>query len=451
MNPLETDYDGVNDVLTKSEPDSDISECDPKELNCSSKRILFKKDNERCGEVLVGFQGNFTLVCMLCEKPFSDLTSFGSHIYSKHLSIIYEEETTAEVRLDPACDLRIGTGSHLQETLDYEVLEISPTEEGDNISEMNEQLEAETDLDESIQLDPSYDPASDDIPVKKRNNASQKIQEKEDFLCVLCCGLYKTGKSYVSHLRRDHENEILITEAGDQEEITVLAPLTMVCKYCNQKFNDVDPFREHVASHTGPNRFICSYCPKSFPSRYTLESHINTHTGERPYKCTHCPKAFSNRNNLQMHIRIHLGIMKYSCDYCGKRFVQSNKKKQHERTHTGEKPYQCEECGRRFISRVKLTEHERRHKNIKDYQCEVCDKEFYSSTLLKDHMTVHTGARPFHCTVCGQSFPRKKSLRAHAQLHSNEKKYVCNICGKAFAQFAGLYSHKRSHGKNLST
>lgn len=111
MNALEGVYEEVNDFIIKSEPDPDNSEYDSKEWNSNSKRIVFREDNERCGEVLVGFQGNFTLVCVLCGKQFSDLTSFGSHVHWMHLYFKSEQETSRGGKLDPLCASPIRAAS----------------------------------------------------------------------------------------------------------------------------------------------------------------------------------------------------------------------------------------------------------------------------------------------------------------------------------------------------
>lgn len=56
--------------------------------NTTDQDELEQGPHTKCGEIMIGLQGSFTLVCSHCESCYPDLLAFGQHIHENHLNSV---------------------------------------------------------------------------------------------------------------------------------------------------------------------------------------------------------------------------------------------------------------------------------------------------------------------------------------------------------------------------
>lgn len=183
------------------------------------------------------------------------------------------------------------------------------------------------------------------------------------------------------------------------------------CSMCNKKYS----LKHWLANHSGDRPYECYLCHKSYKTRSILQEHMSAyHIGDTACVCDVCGLIFPVITKLRKHfVYKHTTARPYQCDLCPRTFKLLNGLKIHRRTHTGEKPYTCKICSASFAVATTLKLHERRHTGVKPYACPYCGKSFSDSSTHRQHVRLHTGEKPYQCKLCDRRTTQPSNLKSH--------------------------------------
>ena len=79
--------------------------------------------------------------------------------------------------------------------------------------------------------------------------------------------------------------------------------------------------------------------------------------------------------------------------------------------------------------------------------CSVCSKVFSNASALAKHRLTHSEERRYHCNICGKAFKRQDHLNGHLLTHRSTKPFACHVegCGKSYCDARSLRRHKENH------
>lgn len=258
------------------------------------------------------------------------------------------------------------------------------------------------------------------------------------------------------------------------------------CSYCDLKFVDIVPLREHVRlSHLNeaPTKRIfskltennmvkvditdlsCKLCGHIMDGVDSLKSHlVNVHgkvwhkdysDGVLPFKlepngfyCQKCFEHFSTFAKMNEHINTH--YQNYICDACGKAFVSKSRFRTHVQSHeVGSFP--CGQCEEVLETRAARMCHRLRvHKKGVRYTCPRCSEVFTSYYARVKHLVDNheQQKRDYDCPTCGKTFETSCKRAAHIRLTHKpvEKRYECPSCSWHFVSKSKLRRHLLTHG-----
>ncbi|XP_014359611.1 zinc finger protein 668 isoform X12 [Papilio machaon] len=257
------------------------------------------------------------------------------------------------------------------------------------------------------------------------------------------------------------------------------------CSYCDEKFVDSLPLREHViASHlTDPptprvfaklteNNMLkidvtslnCRLCNCVCSSIDILKNHLtiehkkifnkNYSDGVLPFKldqtgfnCQICFDLFSSFSKINEHMNSH--YQNYICDACGKAFVSKSRFRTHVQSHEiGNFP--CGDCDEILQTRAARMCHRLKvHKSGVRYACPRCPEVFTTYYSRAKHL-VDSHAhqrRDYECTTCGKAFETSCKRAAHFRLSHKpiEKRFECLYCPWQFVSQSKLRRHLKAH------
>ncbi|CAC5388827.1 KRAB [Mytilus coruscus] len=120
--------------------------------------------------------------------------------------------------------------------------------------------------------------------------------------CTTCSKTFKSKVGLTYH------------ERGHANNFRFLYP------YCGKGFNYNGDFEGHKAGHDGEKNFECSKCQKKFQ----YKSSRNVHQGlcgkkksDCAYKCDTCGKVFKSLKYLKEHVKSHTNPDRYQCTVYG--------------------------------------------------------------------------------------------------------------------------------------
>ncbi|XP_049883263.1 telomere zinc finger-associated protein-like isoform X21 [Pectinophora gossypiella] len=262
------------------------------------------------------------------------------------------------------------------------------------------------------------------------------------------------------------------------------------CSYCDSRFVDVVPFRDHMKqNHINelPTKKIfakltennmakvdigdlkCRICSCPLESIDSLKDHLSAvhnktfyqgyNDGILPFKlepngfyCQKCYEHFLTFAKLNEHINIH--YRNHICDLCGKSFVSNTRFRVHVQSHEiGSFP--CGDCGEVLTTRAARTNHRTKvHRNRVRYSCPRCAEVFSSYYARCKHLVdEHAEAgKEYNCTMCAKTFLTSSQRAGHMRCTHKvtEKKFACAHCKWSFVCKYKLQRHLKTHGLNLS-
>lgn len=264
------------------------------------------------------------------------------------------------------------------------------------------------------------------------------------------------------------------------------------CAYCDIKFVDTQPLREHVISNhlkEPPSQRVfsklrennmvkidiaqlqCRLCDVSLGGISYLKTHLESHgryvqdnysDGVLPFKlddggffCQLCTSHFLTFPKINEHMNTH--YQNYVCDTCGKGFVSKSRFRAH--VHLGYNNYvtekgsfSCRICDETFSSKAARTSHRSRvhNKGIR-YNCPRCSEVFTTYKARSNHLVNFHAQQSmeYFCNMCDKSFNTSSKRSAHCRVvHSSPSKlesHQCYYCTAHFATKSKLVRHMKSH------
>ncbi|XP_063836978.1 zinc finger protein 879-like isoform X25 [Ostrinia nubilalis] len=259
------------------------------------------------------------------------------------------------------------------------------------------------------------------------------------------------------------------------------------CSYCDEKFVDMVPLKEHVfASHSNepPTKRLfakitennmlkidignlsCRLCDNYVEGFDALKNHLlschgralnsDYSDGVLPFKlgnggiqCQICYAQFESFPKVNQHMNTH--YPNYVCDECGKPFSSKSRFRRHVQSHEVGK-FPCGECEIIFLTRVERMCHKLKiHKKGYRYSCPRCSESFTSYYARGKHLVDRHGQQKidYDCPACGKTFETGSKRAAHFRLtHGNiGKKFDCNECTSTFNSKSKLQRHLLTHMK----
>uniref|UniRef100_A0A1Q3EXL7 Putative c2h2-type zn-finger protein n=1 Tax=Culex tarsalis TaxID=7177 RepID=A0A1Q3EXL7_CULTA len=280
-----------------------------------------------------------------------------------------------------------------------------------------EQVKSEDSDYEATKDESSADEWGKETSKAKKKKAKSKKDAHKEFWCDQCSRPLANKQNLEEHMAR---------HSGIQK---------YECTLCDSKFFSGAALTRHMdRQHPDNQPFQCDICNKKFTKKGDLVKHKPVHSEARPFSCNLCPKAFKTKTILKGHMRwVHQpeevreelkrkSLRTFVCSYCGKISTSGSIHKNHLRTHTGEKRYECKVCGKRFTA-------------------------LWSHTK---HMLIHTGERPHKCEFCQKAFRERHHMTTHIRgVHKNERPYPCRFCPKAFVTRQSMQFHEKTHGESM--
>ncbi|XP_064156048.1 zinc finger protein 1035 isoform X1 [Anguilla rostrata] len=254
------------------------------------------------------------------------------------------------------------------------------------------------------------------------------------------CGCYFTDYNLATQHKCDQE----VDTAGIFIQKTSL-PLTS--SMCPQKSHQQE-------KESGCNQRKCQHCDQTFQRMYEFDQHMRKHTGVTPFKCGKCGLYYSQSSSLNRHTRLNRCKRQRLKDASENKMIQkltSNSPKD-QNVKLDEVPSAVPHV-KLIDCYVKLVDYRKEKQSPKQNCCETCGKCFRLRAQLAAHRRSHTDERPFKCHNCLKAFKHPCNLYRHKKQHCSRTRspatftnpikslageYKCPICRSAFK-----YSHNR--------
>ncbi|XP_013141843.1 PREDICTED: zinc finger protein Xfin-like isoform X2 [Papilio polytes] len=272
------------------------------------------------------------------------------------------------------------------------------------------------------------------------------VGRKQDFstyICNVCDGIVKIEQFFIHWEGHLELNEAVEDEMSDKEAelksmmtpemvdrvIEILTNPTLnkkhkVCIVCSKIFVRRLDNKRHLIEHllheakiemaaTGA-RLRCPICDQHFQDLPGWRQHLREHSHIKTYRCSLCPKKFCDSSNFSKHRKVH-NQHKYICDLCGGKFCAKTGIIRHLKTHEPMNPLPCSQCDRIFDSDNKLRKHMRIKHNKYPLSCPVCRRKFKTCKQRWDHMWDKHKLRKSvaDCPICKKQYRRTIDVKNH--------------------------------------
>ncbi|KAK3607417.1 hypothetical protein CHS0354_003052 [Potamilus streckersoni] len=271
------------------------------------------------------------------------------------------------------------------------------------------------------------------------------------------------------------------------------------CDICEEVFEQVKFYNDHMETHTGKKPYRCPQCSRGFAFTHNLNRHLLSHNA-KTVLCSVCGRGFKGSLYLQMHMKVHAEVKNCRCEICGQHIPKSDLV-QHIIAHlstldqkfSGDgisfsavneylkkyfpvsegletlddimaelKDFQAgkekEDDGEANFSSVsdgsvQSSNDESKHNRTKgkrtqkkfEQVCLICNLVFKTKREFGNHLGVHNGERTHICKSCGKGFKKRCILKQHEKIHSSVRPFKCEVCGAYFLHYHHIQTHSHVH------
>ena len=223
--------------------------------------------------------------------------------------------------------------------------------------------------------------------------------EKPKFSCTICDFSSKFKQNLQRHLK-GHKFEKapkLRSDSKAENQIKVRAHFRCdVCTYTTKyKFN----LNRHVSRVHSDGRsdrgsmYICQFCGKKLRSKFAQTLHLKTlHTKVFKHTCPTCSKGFNQLTPYRGHLASHHDILKEKCDLCSESFNHKTSLTAHRQAVHDKRTFQCSSssCSAVYSSSRAMRDHVKAEHNNERLRCKKCPNTYKWRSSLKYHMdTAH--------------------------------------------------------------
>ncbi|EDS44664.1 conserved hypothetical protein [Culex quinquefasciatus] len=228
---------------------------------------------------------------------------------------------------------------------------------------------------------------------------------------------------------------------------------------CDERFNKVVPFFQHVNDHVRDQfpvdrkstkeiiKCEWTHCPQQYCRRSVALEHVRRHSTERTIGCYNCGSVYTSRLKYIEHCRrqVDYQLREIPCPDCDKLFATTQLMKDHRAVHN--KRYECPQCPMKWPSQKALACHIRyRHINEKPYKCHLCEHRTVSIHDLEGHLLSHKTKTEFKCPYKGCLKASKYEVTVQKHIYKDHlgypmMVYACHMCGKSTETAASMSKH----------
>ncbi|XP_039435043.1 histone H4 transcription factor isoform X1 [Culex pipiens pallens] len=228
---------------------------------------------------------------------------------------------------------------------------------------------------------------------------------------------------------------------------------------CDERFNKVVPFFQHVNDHVRDQfpvdrkstkeiiKCEWTHCPQQYCRRSVALEHVRRHSTERTIGCYNCGSVYTSRLKYIEHCRrqVDYQLREIPCPDCDKLFATTQLMKDHRAVHN--KRYECPQCPMKWPSQKALACHIRyRHINEKPYKCHLCEHRTVTKADLDEHIITHDDRKTFRCEEygCDAAYKCQKSLKKHVDMAHygyGPSVYACHLCKNTYRAGTNLSKH----------
>lgn len=269
--------------------------------------------------------------------------------------------------------------------------------------------------------------------------AAELSDASQTYSCQYCPSVFGTFFQLKSHRKQHTQQKVY----------------KCIQKECDETFQELDTFLQHLNVHANEAQYRCHICNKEFASLDELGVHQYNHKSQpkqqtKAATCKLCKSRFVNPEALERHMATY--SHRYMCPKCSKLFTCERFLRRHLSTHNTVATHVCQHCGKAFKTEQYLKNHKIIHSSEKPFQCKMCSAAFNRRDKLVRHSLIHETARKFKCPFnkhlgCNREFNRKDKLKQHILTHSSANRILCKICGVVFNENSFFHSQLKEHAK----
>lgn len=274
------------------------------------------------------------------------------------------------------------------------------------------------------------------LPKGDEENCAEFSDASQTYACQYCTSVFDTFIQLKSHRKQHTQQKVY----------------KCIQKDCNEMFQDLDMFLQHLNVHGNEAQYRCHVCSKEFASLDDLGLHQYSHKSQPKHQtkaasCKLCKARFVNAEALERHMATY--SHRYTCPKCSKLFTCERFLRRHLSTHNAVANHVCQHCGKAFKTEQYLKIHRIIHSSEKPFRCKMCSAAFNRRDKLVRHNLIHENARKFKCPFnkhldCNREFNRKDKLKQHILTHSSASRIMCKVCNRVFKRHSQLKHHEKT-------
>lgn len=405
--------------------------------------------------------------CMICDQVFRDKESLLTHYknHDHHLLSTDNEMVEKQRGINSESDEKKNVSQY--EEINNELLLCRNEPECTDIIKeykcfiCNKQFSRNSSLVWHVQLH--------EMSLNTNSKTSESEKENEhvknrSYKCYICKNSFQSISDLTEHVTSHGKVQFVnvdINKCKTSDEVD-----NILCKICNQKFDDITCLKIHFAQEHNDHLFsleenfiidtpecqndeyMCDLCDRLYSGVESLKQHIVAVHGlaedvQDPirentlpdafgqYKCDSCSKIFHSIRAKRIHFGHMHKMNAKEIVVSQNTLIEENKKNENSCLQKAEEPYVCHLCNHNFHSRKGLNRHISSHK-----QNQTLDLEESAGVHLSDAEETEDETTGVHdCPLCEHVFENKKDLNHHIKFYNHTSELpdtVCKFCHMHF-------------------